>query len=150
VKDDDDAPTNQGGGYDVGYGKPPKASQFKKGQRANPNGRPKGSRNLKKILDERMWEPIEIQENGRVKKMSVIEAMFLRARADALKGDRHAREFMMKYATTLSEPTDQQSVSVLPTDDEQTMALLRDFFESQPKASSASTVSLTDDEDDEV
>jgi hypothetical protein len=27
--------------YNVGYGKPPKASQFKKGQSGNPKGRPK-------------------------------------------------------------------------------------------------------------
>ncbi|MBL4544643.1 MAG: hypothetical protein JKP95_01895 [Oceanicaulis sp.] len=27
--------------YEVGYGKPPKATQFKKGQSGNPRGRPK-------------------------------------------------------------------------------------------------------------
>ena len=30
---------------EVGYGKPPKHSQFKPGQSGNPQGRPKGSRN---------------------------------------------------------------------------------------------------------
>lgn len=34
-----------GGHYDVGYGKPPKHSQFKKGQSGNRQGRPRGAVN---------------------------------------------------------------------------------------------------------
>ena len=30
-------------GYEVGYRKPPKHSQFKPGQSGNPNGRPRGA-----------------------------------------------------------------------------------------------------------
>lgn len=29
--------------YEVGYGKPPQRTQFKKGQTGNPKGRPKGA-----------------------------------------------------------------------------------------------------------
>ena len=32
-------------GYDVGYGKPPKATRFQPGTSGNPRGRPRGSRN---------------------------------------------------------------------------------------------------------
>jgi len=32
-------------GYETGYGKPPKAHQWKPGESGNPKGRPKGSRN---------------------------------------------------------------------------------------------------------
>lgn len=37
--------TAQPSDYEVGYGKPPAETRFKKGQSGNPNGRPKGSRN---------------------------------------------------------------------------------------------------------
>jgi len=37
--------------YEVGYGKPPKSSRWKKGQSGNPKGRPKGSRGLRGDLD---------------------------------------------------------------------------------------------------
>ena len=41
---------NPGGNYTVGYGKPPKHTQFKKGHSGNRQGRPKGAVN--KITDE--------------------------------------------------------------------------------------------------
>ena len=37
--------------YDVGYGKPPKATRFRKGQTGNPKGRPKTSKNVGTMLE---------------------------------------------------------------------------------------------------
>ena len=33
-------------GYEVGYGKPPKANQFRKGRTGNPRGKRRGEENL--------------------------------------------------------------------------------------------------------
>ena len=51
MNNDDDA--NQGWGkpaYEVGYGKPPKHSQFKRGQSGNPQGRKKQDRTIRAIM----------------------------------------------------------------------------------------------------
>src|SRR5215469_5153687 len=51
--------------YEVGYGKPPRSSRFKKGQSGNPRGRPSGSKNLSTLLSEALNEPVIVTENGR-------------------------------------------------------------------------------------
>src|SRR5690348_9947669 len=50
--------------YAVGYGKPPRHTRFKRGQSGNPQGRPKGSKNLTTLLTEALNEPVIVAENG--------------------------------------------------------------------------------------
>jgi Family of unknown function (DUF5681) len=51
--------------YAVGWGKPPKHTQFKKGRSGNPKGRPVGRRNFKTDLVEELGTRVEIKERGR-------------------------------------------------------------------------------------
>jgi len=83
------------GNYEVGYRRPPKKSQFKQGQSGNPKGRPKGARNEATILNNIFNRQIEMREGGRVRKVSVLEAMLLKFTEDALKGNPKSAVFLL-------------------------------------------------------
>jgi hypothetical protein len=50
--------------YEVGKGKPPKNGQYHPGQSGNPNGRPKGSKNVHEVLSKILKEKITITDAG--------------------------------------------------------------------------------------
>ena len=66
---------NREGAYEVGYGKPPCHTRFKKGQSGNPRGRPSGSKNLKALLNEALNEPVVVSEEGGRRKITKREAI---------------------------------------------------------------------------
>lgn len=53
----------------VGPGKPPRRTQFKKGQSGNPGGRPKGSRNLDKLIMEAAERRIPVNIDGKLRRI---------------------------------------------------------------------------------
>ena len=59
---------------DVGFGKPPRHTRFRKGISGNPKGRPKGTRNLATALRRILQEKVVINENGVRKTRSKLEA----------------------------------------------------------------------------
>ena len=60
--------------YEVGYGKPPRHSRFKKGESsANPRGRPR--KNLAASLVEGLNKKVVVTENGRRRRITLREAI---------------------------------------------------------------------------
>src|SRR5258706_16147799 len=59
----------------VGYGKPPRHSRFRKGQSGNPRGRPKGSQSAARLARSILNEKIVIRENGKRRWITRREAM---------------------------------------------------------------------------
>ena len=85
-------PKNTAGG---GYGKPPVHARFKPGQSGNPGGRKKGSTNLKTLLQTVLESEIELTENGRKRKVPLIQALLLRQAQDGLQGQTRAIENLL-------------------------------------------------------
>ena len=112
--------------YEVGYGKPPKHSQFKQGQSGNRKGRPKNSRNLKTDLKEEMAEKIDVRENGRLKKLSKQRAMLKALSNKALTGDpRTAQLLINMLEQLLPDEPDESEARALGSDDEEILKLFR-------------------------
>jgi len=82
--------------YKVGYGKPPKSTQFKKGQSGNPDGRPKGAKGVTACLKRELEATITIQEGGRKLRISKAEAMAKQFMNKALNGDIRAIMALLK------------------------------------------------------
>jgi hypothetical protein len=98
------------GSYDVGFGKPPKHAQFKKGQSGNRRGRAKGSLNLATVLERTLRENVVINENGRHKTITKLEAAISQLVNKATSGDGQA----MRYLCQLVRSAEERSVVAEP------------------------------------
>jgi Family of unknown function (DUF5681) len=70
-------------GYDVGYKRPPRHTQFKRGQSGNPKGRAKGVQNHRTTLSRVVNEKVSVREGDKTRRMTKFEAML---QAHTLKG----------------------------------------------------------------
>ena len=81
--------------YEVGYGKPPKQTQFKPGQSGNPKGRPKHSKGIKTIVREVMQKPVAIRTAKGVRKVSHAKMLIYKAVEKASKGDTRSLQLVL-------------------------------------------------------
>jgi Family of unknown function (DUF5681) len=88
-------------GYEVGYGKPPRHSQFKRGQSGNPRGRPAGSKNLATLVNEALNEPVIVVENGGRRKISKREAIIKQLVNRSAKADWRAIKILLDIVREL-------------------------------------------------
>ncbi|WP_271950126.1 MULTISPECIES: DUF5681 domain-containing protein [Ruegeria] len=120
--------------YEVGYGKPPKATQFKKGRSGNPKGRPKGAKGVNASLKRELEAKITVREGNNEARISKAEAIAKRLTAGALKGDTKLLMALLKVdADLFGGPDDgsEQAGSEVNGPEAVDYDILRDFFSSQ-------------------
>jgi uncharacterized protein DUF5681 len=101
------------GEYTVGHRKPPLATRFVKGKSGNPNGRPRGKRNLASILLGVLFESVTVTENGKRRRITKLEATFKLIVNRAASGDVAATRVLLQLFPSLeqvlAEPDDARS-----------------------------------------
>lgn len=89
-----------GPGYEVGYGKPPEVTRFRKGQSGNPRGRPKGAKNklpalneerMKAIILEEAYRTITVRDGVRNVTVPIARAVLRSLAVNAVKGQHRSQ-----------------------------------------------------------
>jgi uncharacterized protein DUF5681 len=89
-------PPRGGGDHEVGYGKPPVHTRFRKGRSGNPAGRPRGSRDLATLLAAELDKPVAVREGGgSVRKVRKRDALVAGLVNNALQGDLRAARLLL-------------------------------------------------------
>jgi hypothetical protein len=124
---------NMADSYEVGYGKPPKDTQFKKGSSGNPKGRPRKALDFHLELLREFGSSITINENGRRRRISKYEAVIKQLAIKAMSGNLSAIRILLGLCQVASEKdallgasqsSDPKKVNYPETTDEELLKLI--------------------------
>ena len=100
AKAQSDSPENNAN--EVGYGRPPKHSQFKPGQSGNPKGRRPQTKNLKETYEQVLNAPLVISDGGTRTTVTALQATFMQLSRKAVSGDTAATRLLLDQAARLN------------------------------------------------
>jgi Family of unknown function (DUF5681) len=94
--------------YDVGYGKPPAHTRFKKGQSGNGKGRPKKSKSFVALLADALEERVVVQEGGRRRSMTKRQALAKQFANKGAMGDLKAAKMVLELVSHIDDHKTEQ------------------------------------------
>jgi|SRR5581483_22465 len=109
--------------YEVGFGKPPRSTRFRKGMSGNPKGRPKGSKSLAIVLAQMGRQRVKVTINGKVRNLSRLEMMVMQLSNKAASGDLKAIRELLIAHRIFAEP--EQTTEALEVFQEQDTSVMR-------------------------
>jgi Family of unknown function (DUF5681) len=103
--------TDHSAGYDVGYGKPPKTSQFKKGVSGNPSGRKPnqeqvayGPGALGAAIQKELGRKTKVRDGDRVRILTRADVVARKVVHSAMTGSGSASETILRLESRLPPP----------------------------------------------
>jgi hypothetical protein len=114
------------GNYKVGYGKPPRQTQFQKGQSGNPKGRPRGSRNLATLIESELKQPVLVNENGRRRRITKQEALVKHLVNKAVSGNRQLIQLLLNEIRLIEGRGESSGAAPLEEADQQVLRQLHE------------------------
>ena len=114
----------------VGYGNPPEHTRFKAGKSGNPRGRPKGTLNMATVLERALREKVVINENGKRKMITKLEAAIKQLVNKAATGDLRALRHLADLVASAEERAVQAPVAhtTVSEDDQKVMQGILERF----------------------
>jgi hypothetical protein len=93
------------GKYEVGYGRPPTETRFRKGVTGNPGGRPRGmtAGRAKKLALQEAYRLITVREGDEVRTLPTIQAVMRSQARSAAKGNGHAQRHFIDRIQAIEE-----------------------------------------------
>jgi hypothetical protein len=96
--------------HEVGYGKPPKATRFRKGRSGNPKGRQSGDENLLSVFKRMATKRTKIREGDKWRTITMADAIILQNYKAALQKDQIAMSNIIRLAEESGELIDRTDV----------------------------------------
>ncbi len=93
--------------YEIGRGRPPKATQWKKGKSANPGGlSSRRSVDVAETIEKLLLTPVRVTVNGDSKRVAALEVILEQLWNKAIAGDRRAGVVFFRWLELAQEAAD--------------------------------------------